>query len=78
MKSLFLSHSHSDHEVAAALKQLIENCFAGHIDVKASSAAPSEGGLAAGSDWLDWITSKSRRVSLLSSCSLQTQSTSHG
>ncbi len=55
MESLFLSHSHGDHELAGALKQLIESCLPGHIEVKASSAAPSEGGIAAGSDWLDWI-----------------------
>jgi len=55
METLFLSHSHGDRELASAVKQLIENCFAGHLEVKASSAAPSEGGIAAGSDWLDWI-----------------------
>lgn len=55
MESLFLSHSHGDEALADVLKQLIENCFAGHIEVKASSAAPSAGGIAAGSDWLDWI-----------------------
>jgi hypothetical protein len=42
MESLFLSHSHGDHELAGAVRQLIESCFAGHIEVKASSSAPSE------------------------------------
>lgn len=52
---MFLSHAHGDHKVAAALKQLIESCFPGHIEVKSSSAAPSDGGIDAGSDWLNWI-----------------------
>ena len=55
MESLFLSHSHRDYELAAALKQLIESCFPGYIEVKASSFAPTEGGIAAGSEWFDWI-----------------------
>jgi hypothetical protein len=33
MESLFLSHSHGDHELAGAVRQLIESCFAGHIEV---------------------------------------------
>lgn len=60
MESLFLSHSHGDHELAAALKQLIESCFPGHIEVKASSSAPAEGGISAGSAWLDWIKDQVR------------------
>ncbi len=55
MESLFLSHSHGDYKLASALQELIEKCFAGQIEVKSSSAAPSEGGITAGSDWLDWI-----------------------
>jgi len=60
MERLFLSHSHGDHELAAALKLLIESCFPGHIEVKASSSAPSEGGISAGSEWLDWIQEQVR------------------
>jgi tetratricopeptide (TPR) repeat protein len=55
MDSLFLSHSHGDHELAGAVKKLIEDCFPGHIEVKTSSSPPSEGGIALGSNWLDWI-----------------------
>jgi hypothetical protein len=55
MERLFLSHSHGDHKLADALKELIERCFPGDIEVKASSAAPSAGGIALGSDWLDWV-----------------------
>jgi tetratricopeptide (TPR) repeat protein len=55
MERLFLSHSHGDHKLADALKELIERCCPGHIEVKASSAAPSAGGIALGSDWLDWV-----------------------
>jgi hypothetical protein len=58
--NLFLSHSHGDHELASAIKQLIENCFPGHIEVQASSAAPSEGGIGAGRDWLHWIHNQVR------------------
>ncbi|HJP90834.1 MAG TPA: TIR domain-containing protein [Pyrinomonadaceae bacterium] len=60
MERLFLSHSHGDHELATALKSLIESCFPGHIEVKASSSAPAEGGIPAGSDWLDWILEQVR------------------
>jgi len=60
MDSVFLSHSHADHEVARAFKKLIEDCFPGHIEVKASSSAPSEGGIAVGSNWLDWIHNQVR------------------
>ena len=60
MQSLFLSHSHADHVLATELRQLVESCFPGHIEVKASSAAPSEGGISAGSDWLDWILKQVR------------------
>lgn len=55
MQRFFLSHSHADHELAEVFKQLVEDCFPGHFDVRASSAAPSEGGISAGSDWLEWI-----------------------
>jgi tetratricopeptide (TPR) repeat protein len=55
MDTLFVSHSHGDHELAQALKQLIESCFPGHIQVNSSSAAPSAGGISMGSDWLEWI-----------------------
>ena len=55
MDTLFLSHSHGDQELANAFKNLIHKCFPGHIKVKASSASPAEGGIPAGSDWLDWI-----------------------
>lgn len=55
MESLFLSHSHGDRQVAAALKELVESCFPGHIEVRASSASPSAGGIAMGSEWLGWI-----------------------
>ncbi len=55
METLFLSHSHGDHEVANALKDLVEGCFPGHIEVRSSSSSPASGGIGAGSDWLDWI-----------------------
>src|SRR4030095_5966916 len=55
MERLFISHSHGDHELAAAFKRLVEGCFPGHIEVKASSAAPSEGGIPLGSEWLNWV-----------------------
>ena len=55
MHRLFLSHSHADHELAGAFRDLVENCFPGHVSVRASSATPSEGGIEAGSDWLQWI-----------------------
>ena len=60
MESLFLSHSHDDAALAEVLTQLVENCFPGHIQVKVSSAAPSEGGIAAGSEWPDWINDQVR------------------
>jgi hypothetical protein len=61
MERLFLSHSHGDHELASAVKQLIEGCFPGHIEVNASSAAPAEGGISAGRDWLNWIHEQVRQ-----------------
>jgi tetratricopeptide (TPR) repeat protein len=61
MERLFLSHSHGDRELAGALKELIERCFPGHIEVKASSAPPSGGGIALGSNWLDWVHDQVRQ-----------------
>ena len=55
MEKLFLSHSHADHDLAAAFQELIEKCFPGHIEVMASSSEPGKGGITAGSEWLPWI-----------------------
>src|SRR3984893_12600923 len=44
----------------APLSSLSKNCFPGQIEVQASSAAPSEGGIGAGSDWLHWIHNQVR------------------
>jgi hypothetical protein len=55
MVSLFVSHWSEDRALAAALKRLLEACLPGHVEVKASSASPGEGGIPSGSDWFDWI-----------------------
>jgi len=52
---IFLSHSHGDDKLAAALKLLLDSCLPGHIDVKVSSAPEAEGGVPLGGDWLNWV-----------------------
>lgn len=55
MPRVFLSHSHTDKDVAGALRVLLESCLPGHVEVMASSASPGEGGVPSGGDWFDWI-----------------------
>jgi len=43
-RGLFVSHAHSDQELIAALKKLIDDVFAHHFDVFATSVVPIEGG----------------------------------
>jgi len=50
-RGLFISHAHSDEELITALKKLIDDVFARHFDVFATSVVPIEGG----SHWRDEI-----------------------
>ena len=54
LKKVFISHSHSDHDLAAAFRDAIRGIF-GQVEVAFSSDKEAGGGPQAGTSWLDWI-----------------------
>lgn len=54
--NVFISHSHSDAEIAKAVRDLIDRTFETEVAVRVSSGSVGEGGIAAGEQWLNWIT----------------------
>jgi len=52
---IFLSHSHLDRSIAAALKTLLDDLFGDRVAVSYSSDESPEGGIAPGEPWLAWI-----------------------
>jgi tetratricopeptide (TPR) repeat protein len=54
LRKVFISHSHKDHPLAAALRNVLKEIFPS-VEVAFSSDKEAGGGPVAGSNWLDWI-----------------------
>jgi tetratricopeptide (TPR) repeat protein len=60
---IFLSHTSSDEGVAHAIRDAIEFLFGeGLLTVSYSTNKDLEGGISAGEDWFEWITTQVRRA----------------
>lgn len=55
MKSIFISHSHSDHRLAQRLQSLLEDVSDKKIQIHRSSES---GAIKTGEDWREWINEK--------------------
>jgi hypothetical protein len=53
---IFLSHSHDDRAIAAALASLIGDLFGDMVGVSYSSDQNAGGGIPPGAQWLPWIS----------------------
>jgi tetratricopeptide (TPR) repeat protein len=54
LRKVFISHSHKDHALAAAFREVLKEIF-GAVDVAFSSDKEAGGGPQPGTSWLDWI-----------------------
>lgn len=52
---VFISHTHADHGLADALRDLIKVAFGDKVSLEYSSDQSAGGGIAPGNDWLEWI-----------------------
>jgi tetratricopeptide (TPR) repeat protein len=59
-RSVFISHTHSDRDLADALKKLITRVFNQAIKVRYSSDREVGGGIKPGDDWFQWIVDEIR------------------
>lgn len=56
MPKIFISHTHSDKEIADSINAAVVNLFGERvIDVEYSTKKESSGGIRPGEDWFDWI-----------------------
>lgn len=56
MPKVFISHTHSDKEIADAINEAITNLFGNNIvEVVYSTKSENEGGIKHGADWFKWI-----------------------
>lgn len=55
---LFISHTHSDGELAHAIRDLMRTVFGDKVDVVYSTSKELGGGPAPGHDWFQWITTQ--------------------
>ena len=59
LRKVFISHSHKDEPLASALRDMLREVFTS-VEVAYSSDKEAGGGVASGSNWLDWIHTRMR------------------
>ncbi len=55
MPNIFISHAHSDRDIARRLSRLITELFGEQFKVNYSTSAKIDGGIPPGKDWFSWI-----------------------
>jgi hypothetical protein len=59
--TIFISHTHTDAELAHAINGLIEGAFGGAIETHYSTKSEGAGGPRPGEDWFEWIGNEVRQ-----------------
>jgi tetratricopeptide (TPR) repeat protein len=58
--SVFISHTHSDKDLAVALKTLLNKVFLSRVESRFSTSKELGSGIDAGQDWFQWIVDQVR------------------
>lgn len=61
-QSLFISHTHTDQEVAHAIRDAVRTLFGDAVAVRYSTNRELEGGIKPGEDWFRWIGEQVREA----------------
>jgi tetratricopeptide (TPR) repeat protein len=65
--SIFISHTHADKEIAAAIRDAIQTLFGEAVGIRYSTNKELDGGIKPGEDWFRWIGQQVReaRIALI-------------